>query len=93
GCSSDLERAKPKSIRSGKGTKRGRKYKRKKSVLIVAASDANLSKAAGNISGVDVTSVKDLNAEHLAPGANPARLTVYTVSALKELEMRFSEAV
>ncbi|GBE56217.1 MAG TPA: 50S ribosomal protein L4 [Euryarchaeota archaeon] len=93
GCSSDLERAKSKSIRSGKGTKRGRKYKRKKSVLIVVSSDASLSKAAGNISGVDVTSVKNLNAAHLAPGANPARLTVYTESALKELEMRFSEAI
>jgi len=93
GLSSDLERARLKSIRSGKGTKRGRKYKRKKSVLIVAASDASLSKAAGNISGVDVTSVKDLNAEHLAPGSNPARLTVYTESALKELEKRFSEEV
>jgi large subunit ribosomal protein L4e len=89
GLDSDLSRAKIKSIRSGKGTKRGRKYKKRKSVLVVVSKDENIRKAAENLSGVDVTTAKNLNAEHLAPGANPARLTVYTESALKDLENRF----
>jgi large subunit ribosomal protein L4e len=89
GLDSDLSRAKIKSIRSGKGTKRGRKYKKRKSVLVVVSKDENIRKAAENLSGVDVTTARNLNAEHLAPGANPARLTVYTESALKDLENRF----
>ncbi len=90
GLDSDLARAKIKSIRSGKGTKRGRKYKRRKSLLVVVSKDENIRKAAENLSGVDVTTVRNLNAEHLAPGANPARLTVYTESALKDLKDRFA---
>jgi large subunit ribosomal protein L4e len=93
GLGGDLTRAKVKVIRSGKGTKRGRKYKKKKSVLVVVSNDENIKKAAENITGVDVTTAQKLNAEHLAPGANPARLTVYTISALKDIEKRFGGVV
>ncbi len=91
GLQADLERASVKSIRGGKGTRRGRKYKRRKSILCVVSKDSPIRKAAENIAGVDVATAKELNAEHLAPGANPARLTVYTPAALKELETRFGE--
>jgi large subunit ribosomal protein L4e len=91
GLDGDLNRAKNKTVRSGKGTKRGRKYKRRKSVLLVVSNDNTIKKAAQNILGVDVTTSKELNAEHLAPGANPARLTIYTVAAIKDLEKRFED--
>jgi large subunit ribosomal protein L4e len=89
GLGGDLSRALKKSIRSGKGTKRGRKYRSKKSVLIVVSEDNIIKKAAENLGGVDVSRARDLNSEHLAPGAKPARLTVYTQSALKEINIRF----
>jgi large subunit ribosomal protein L4e len=91
GLDGDLNRAKNKTVRSGKGKKRGRKYRKRKSILLVVSNGETIKKAAQNINGVDVATSKELNAEHLAPGANPARLTIYTVSALKDLEKRFEE--
>lgn len=89
GLESELSRSAVKAIRAGKGTRRGRKYKRKRGVLMVTSKHSPLLKAANNIPGVDVTTAHELNVEHLAPGANPARLTIYTVGALKELDNRF----
>ncbi len=89
GLEGDISRARVKTTRPGKGTKRGRRYKRKKSVLLVVSNKEDLKKAARNISGVDVSTAGELNAEQLAPGAEPARLTVYTVKALKDLDERF----
>ncbi|MGE5831375.1 MAG: 50S ribosomal protein L4, partial [Methanomicrobiales archaeon] len=34
---------------------------------------------------VDAVSVKELNAEHLAPGTHAGRLTVWTAGAVKQL--------
>lgn len=90
GLDGELSRASKKTIRSGKGKKRGRKYKKKKSLLVVVSKDGGIKKAAENLLGVDVTAAMKLNAEDLAPGASPARLTIYTVSALKDLEKRFA---
>ncbi|MFH0714269.1 MAG: 50S ribosomal protein L4 [Candidatus Diapherotrites archaeon] len=83
----DVERAKDKKkVRAGRGKSRGRKHKRAKSVLIVISDAAkNLQKAARNLEGVDVCRASQLNAELLAPGAVPGRLTVYTENSLKEL--------
>lgn len=86
GVFSDVEYAKDKKrIRAGKGKVRGRKYQRKKSLLIVVDDHKNILKAAQNLEGVDVITAKDINAKALAPGAHPGRLTVYTESALKGL--------
>ncbi len=90
GLEKELERAKKKKVRAGKGKMRGRRYKKKKSVLfVVSKKGVPLEKAAENIPGVDVVPAKDLNVEHLAPGAHPGRLTVWTKGAIKELEKRF----
>ncbi len=89
GLGSELSRSSAKTVRAGKGTKRGRRYKRKRGVLLVTSKSSPIMKAANNIPGVDVATAHELNVEHLAPGAHPARLTVYTVSALKELDNRF----
>ncbi len=88
----DVLRAKNgKSIRAGKGKRRGRKYKHRKSILIVTSENKEVSRAARNLSGIDVTTVKDLNAELLAPGTHAGRLTVWSRSALSKLEEAFND--
>ena len=88
---SDVERAKKgKSVRPGKGKMRGRRYKKSKSLLIVAGKNSSIMKAARNIEGIDVVEAKKLSAEHLAPGSLPGRLTLWTESAIKEIEKRFA---
>lgn len=82
----DIERAKVKTIRAGKGKRRGRKYKRTKSILIVTAEDKGIVKAARNLPGVDIVTLDKLNAELLAPGTHAGRLTIYTESAISRLE-------
>ena len=87
GLTYDLAKAKRRNshVRAGKGKRRGRKYKRGKSVLLVIANDEGVSKAARNISGVDVVLVDQLNTEHLAPGTHAGRLTVWTKSSIDYL--------
>ncbi len=85
GLESELDRAKVKKVRAGKGKMRGRRYKRKKSLLIVVKNDKGIGKSARNIAGVDVSSAKDLTVSLLAPGGSPGRLTLFTKSALEEL--------
>ena len=83
GVASDIERAEETTIRAGQGSTRGRKYRRAKSLLVVTSEEP--SRAARNLAGVDVTTAGELNAEELAPGAEPGRLTVWTESALAEV--------
>jgi large subunit ribosomal protein L4e len=87
GIYSDIERAKDsKKVRAGRGKMRGRRFKQRKSLLIVTADKPLL--AARNLSGVDVVTIDSLNVEHLAPGMLAGRLTVWTESALVRLEGR-----
>ncbi|NIM47277.1 MAG: 50S ribosomal protein L4 [Candidatus Aenigmarchaeota archaeon] len=85
GLKKELERAKNKKVRAGKGKRRGRKYKKKKSVLFVIFEDKGIFKAAKNIPGVDICLATNLNAELLAPGTHAGRLTIFTESAIKKL--------
>ncbi len=88
----DVERAKlGRNIRAGKGKMRGRKYKNRKSLLIVAASDQGLGKAARNLPGVDFITVEKLNAELLAPGTQAGRLTIWTESSIQKLSEKSSQ--
>ncbi len=86
GLREELERCEKRKIRAGKGKLRGRKYKRKKGPLFVVSKDCKLLKAASNIEGVDVCEVKNINAELLAPGAVPGRLTLWSKGAIELLE-------
>ncbi|MFP4115846.1 MAG: 50S ribosomal protein L4 [Candidatus Aenigmatarchaeota archaeon] len=90
GLGEDLQRARERKVRGGKGKRRGRKYKTKKSVLIVVAEDKGIKRSARNIPGVEVVEVENLNSEVLSPGAHGTRLTVYTESALNEIDGRWS---
>ncbi|MDR0900926.1 MAG: 50S ribosomal protein L4 [Methanobrevibacter sp.] len=86
GIFDDITRAKKgKKIRAGKGKMRGRKYKKTKGPLIVVDEDKGISLGARNHAGVDVVTVDNLNAELLAPGTHPGRLTVFTKSAIEKL--------
>ncbi len=90
GLDEELERARHKKVRSGKGKMRGRRYKRKKSILIVFDEDQGIKKSTRNIPGVEAVKVDDLNSEILSPGAHGSRLTVYTESAIKRIDERWS---
>jgi len=85
----DVESAKSKKqVRSGKGKMRGRKYRHKKSLLIVTEKNSPVYKAARNLEGVDICEVRNLNAELFAPGCLPGRLTVWTEKAIESLNSR-----
>ena len=68
---------------------RGRRYRRGKSLLIVASKENGIFKAARNLPGVDIATPKTLNVELLAPGTHAGRLTLWTESAIKALEEAF----
>ncbi|MFQ6076698.1 MAG: 50S ribosomal protein L4 [Candidatus Bathyarchaeia archaeon] len=83
----DVVRAKrSRRVRAGKGKMRGRKTKQAVGPLIVVAEDDGIVGAARNHPGVDVITVDGLNAELLAPGTHPGRLTVWTKAAVERLE-------
>jgi large subunit ribosomal protein L4e len=78
-------------IRAGKGKRRGRKMKQAVGPLIVVAENRGLMNAAGNVPGVEVTTVANLNTEMLAPGTHPGRLTLWTNGAIEELNQLYGE--
>ena len=86
GLDKELERVSEKKIRPGKGKLRGRKYKNKVGPLVVVSGPCELQKAARNLPGVDIRSVKSINAELLAPGADCGRLTLWTKSAIEKIK-------
>ncbi|MHA1651533.1 MAG: 50S ribosomal protein L4 [Candidatus Helarchaeota archaeon] len=90
GVYNDILRASIKKIRPGKGKMRGRKYKRKKSALIVVGENNGIYKAARNFTGVDICEVRNLNTELLAPGGHCGRLVIWSESAITQLESLFS---
>jgi large subunit ribosomal protein L4e len=90
GIMDDIVRAKEgKKIRAGKGKMRGRKYRTPRGPLIVVGDDRGITRGARNHPGVDVVRVENLNAELLAPGTHPGRLTVFTRSAIEKLDELF----
>jgi large subunit ribosomal protein L4e len=86
GLGHELERIRERKIRAGKGKMRGRKYKTKTGPLFIVSKKCKLLESAKNIVGVDAVDVRKLNAELLAPGTQPGRLTIWSEAALKELE-------
>ncbi len=89
GADADISRAESgRTVRAGRGTTRGRKYQEPKSILFVTASEDGPSRGARNLAGADVTTADEVNAEDLAPGGAPGRLTVWTASAIEEVSDR-----
>jgi large subunit ribosomal protein L4e len=86
GVGKDVTAAKGKvRKRAGRGKARGRVWKEKKSVLIVAGENSPVLKASRNLPGVEAVTTNSLNVELLAPGTEAGRLVVWTKSAIKKL--------
>lgn len=75
-----------KKIRAGKGKRRGRKYKNKKSILVVIKDDFGIVKASRNIPGVDVIKFENLSIANLAPGGLSGRFILWTQSTFNDLK-------
>ncbi len=75
-----------KSVRSGKGKLRGRKYKTSAGLLIVTGKDEKLKTTA-----FDVKSVSNLSVTDLAKGG-AGRLAVYTEQAIKDINEKYGES-
>tara|TARA_B100000315_G_scaffold244260_1_gene268595 strand:+ start:2237 stop:2467 length:231 start_codon:yes stop_codon:yes gene_type:complete len=75
-------------VRAGRGKRRGRRYRRPKSTLVVLSEFNGSERAFRNLGGVEVTTTAQLNTEMLAPGGDPGRLMVISQPALKALEAR-----
>jgi len=71
-----------KSIRSGRGTLRGRKYKRNAGLLFVTGRDEQKK-----MSGIEIVPSHELTVTDLAEGG--ARLVMFTEKAINELEEAF----
>ncbi len=71
-----------KSVRSGRGKMRGRKYKKSAGVLIVIGNKENLKTTA-----FEIIDVKNLSVTDLAKGGL-GRLTVYTEKAIEDIKQR-----
>jgi large subunit ribosomal protein L4e len=94
GVGKDIQNAKEKiRKRAGKGKARGRTKKVKKSVLIITGKNNPILKASRNLPGVEAVTIKSLNVELLAPGAEAGRLVVWTKNAIEELNKTKKEIV
>jgi len=86
GVYSDVERAKEgRHVRAGRGKMRGRRYRQPRSLLVVVKDPAKVRRLFGNLPGIEVVSPTGLNAEVLAPGGDPGRLTMFSEGALEVL--------
>ena len=85
GLEDELIRTSVKKVRAGKGKMRGRRYNKKTGPLIIVSEKCELEKSAKNIPWTNIIQVDMLNAELLAPGTNPGRLTIYTEKAIERL--------
>ena len=70
------------SVRSGKGKARGRKYKKSAGLLIVIGNEEKLE-----MNGFDIRKANSVDLADLANGGL-GRLTLYTEKAIKDLEVR-----
>lgn len=85
GLADELARAAVKKVRAGRGTMRGRRYRRRTGPLVVLPPDAPAARAFANLPGVEVVTPVRLSTEALAPGGVPGRLTLFSQNALEEV--------
>src|ERR671910_187436 len=55
------------------------------SVLLIVSNDDNVGRLNNSLPGIAVKTVKSVSVLDLAPGSKPARLTIFSESAIKEL--------
>ena len=86
GLKEELQRVSIKKIRAGKGSVRGRKYKKKIGPLIIVSKKCELTNTGKNLQGVDIKTIDKINTELLAPGTQAGRLTIFTEKAIERME-------
>lgn len=80
----DIERSgESRKVRAGRGTMRNRRYKSRRSLLLVHTGET--PRAFCNLPGVEVCATRNLNTELLAPGGDPGRLVLFTEEAIEDL--------
>lgn len=86
GLDTDVTRAKEGThIRAGRGKMRARRRREPSGPLIVVKVAGLAMRGFGNLAGVEVRSVDQLNTENLAPGGDQGRLTVFSEAAIEAL--------
>jgi large subunit ribosomal protein L4e len=85
GFAKELERVSVKKVRPGRGTMRGRRYRKKIGPLLVVSEKCNLLKGARNIAGVEAILVNKLNAKSLTSGIRAGRLAIFTQAAVEKI--------
>lgn len=64
------------------------------SVLIIVNNDANIGRLNNSLPGIAVKTVKSVSVLDLAPGSKPARLTIFSENAIKELNtLKFTSSI
>ena len=83
GLEEDLQRT---FIRRNKSVhKHGTNRRSALSVLIIVSNAQKIGRLNNSLPGITVKSVKSISVLDLAPGSKPARLTIYSENAIKEL--------
>ncbi|HLC73641.1 MAG TPA: 50S ribosomal protein L4 [Candidatus Nanoarchaeia archaeon] len=85
GLTLELSNTLKRKTKTGSPRLRGRKYRIKKGPLVVVSQKCSLMNAASNIPGLNISIVHNLNAELLAPGANPGRLIIWSNKSIERL--------
>ena len=82
----DMERSRErKTLRAGRGKMRGRMFRMRRSLLLVVNNTSRVRRGFGNLPGIDITTPAGLNAEALAPGGDPGRLTAFSEGAFAKI--------
>jgi large subunit ribosomal protein L4e len=84
GLDPELKRIMHKSIRSGKGKLRGRKYKKKLAMVLVVKDGENPPAAFSNIN-IKVTNPSSLSMSDVSQAGRPGRLMIWTKGAIENL--------
>ncbi len=84
GLEQELERITERKIRSGKGKLRGRKYKKKLSVVLVTDKAEKASRAFSNLNMI-VKAPSSLSVSDVSQSGRPGRLIIWTKSAIEAL--------
>lgn len=89
----DVERARDGvRLTAGRARRRGRGRRVPRSLLVVT-SRADRARGFQNLAGVDVVPAQRLSTEHLAPGGDAGRLTVFSAAAVEQLRARLAGEV
>lgn len=90
GAFADVEKSKEsRKLKRGVGKTRNRRYTQRRGPLVIFDKSEGLDKGFRNLSGVELTSVDNLNLLQLAPGGHLGRFCIWTKGAFDKLDTLF----